>query len=285
MQAKKAVFSMPDTNPSESDFDEAEHEAMIAACDAWSRKRPEASADVQRFIQTERNGFFKGWESAKQSLAAESSEDRLGGVDEREWRLIHTDDYALGPMTQVEGPDLETLPSELSVVPKARAQKAERERDEWRKDAEDFSAIDALKAERARVEAAERERDAWILNSEAGKEGPSALQREADLKEAAEVELRRLRQLLNNAWLVVNDPANSFLSAEPWSREVEEELGSIRGGMRTARKVGDRRLAAEKAEADLKEALDFIQREAMTENGECPYEPAAVLLRKHGRLS
>jgi hypothetical protein len=48
-------------------------------------------------------------------------------------------------------------------------------------------------------------------------------------------ELERLRELLNNAWLVVNDPANSFLAAEPWSRAVERELGEIKGCMRPAR--------------------------------------------------
>jgi hypothetical protein len=51
----------------------------------------------------------------------------------------------------------------------------------------------------------------------------------------------RLEQLLNNAWLIVNDPANSFLAAEPWSREVERELGEIQGCMRPAHRRLDSR--------------------------------------------
>ena len=51
---------------------------------------------------------------------------------------------------------------------------------------------------------------------------------------------QRLRTLLNNGWLVVNDPANSFLSAEPWSTEVERELGHIQGCMRRARRISNR---------------------------------------------
>ncbi len=48
---------------------------------------------------------------------------------------------------------------------------------------------------------------------------------------------RKLRTMLNNAWLVINDPANSFLAAEPFSLEIERELGQIKGCMRPARKA------------------------------------------------
>lgn len=41
----------------------------------------------------------------------------------------------------------------------------------------------------------------------------------------------RLRSMLNNGYLVVNDPANAFLAAEPWSRSVQRELGEIKGCM------------------------------------------------------
>lgn len=44
-------------------------------------------------------------------------------------------------------------------------------------------------------------------------------------------ENERLRKMLNNGYLVVNDPSNSFLAAEPWSRQVREELGEIKGCM------------------------------------------------------
>jgi hypothetical protein len=44
-----------------------------------------------------------------------------------------------------------------------------------------------------------------------------------------------LRDLLNDAWLVINDPANSFRSAEILSRQIEDELGEIKGCMRPAR--------------------------------------------------
>jgi hypothetical protein len=44
-----------------------------------------------------------------------------------------------------------------------------------------------------------------------------------------------LRELLNDAWLVINDPANSFRSAEILSAEIERELGEIKGCMRPAR--------------------------------------------------
>lgn len=56
-----------------------------------------------------------------------------------------------------------------------------------------------------------------------------------------EIEIRRLRELLNNAWLVVNDPANAFLVADRWSQAVEAELGGIRGCMRPARKAPPKR--------------------------------------------
>jgi hypothetical protein len=51
-----------------------------------------------------------------------------------------------------------------------------------------------------------------------------------------EADVERLRGMLNNGWLVVNDPANSFLAAEPWSTRVESEIGAIQGCMRAARR-------------------------------------------------
>lgn len=45
----------------------------------------------------------------------------------------------------------------------------------------------------------------------------------------------RLRDLLNNGYLVVNEPSNAFLSAEPWSRRVRKELGEIKGCMSMSR--------------------------------------------------
>lgn len=50
-----------------------------------------------------------------------------------------------------------------------------------------------------------------------------------------EREIAHLRGLLNDAWLVINDPANSFRSAEILSRQIEEEMGEIKGCMRPAR--------------------------------------------------
>lgn len=44
-----------------------------------------------------------------------------------------------------------------------------------------------------------------------------------------------LRELLNDAWLVINDPANAFRSAEILSADIERELGGIKGCMRPAR--------------------------------------------------
>jgi hypothetical protein len=41
-----------------------------------------------------------------------------------------------------------------------------------------------------------------------------------------------LRALLNNGYLLVNDPANAFLSRELWSANVCDALGEIQGCMR-----------------------------------------------------
>lgn len=40
-----------------------------------------------------------------------------------------------------------------------------------------------------------------------------------------------LRAMLNNGYLLVNDPTNAFLSRALWSRNVREALGEIEGCM------------------------------------------------------
>lgn len=40
-----------------------------------------------------------------------------------------------------------------------------------------------------------------------------------------------LQSMLNNAYLLVNDPANAFLAREPWSKRVRAMLGEIKGCM------------------------------------------------------
>lgn len=46
-----------------------------------------------------------------------------------------------------------------------------------------------------------------------------------------ELENSVLRTMLNNGYLLVNDPANAFLSRPLWSSNVREALGEIQGCM------------------------------------------------------
>lgn len=144
---------------------------------------PGANPDVKCQCEHDRAQHIDGaWCrscSCPEFTAAESFEDRLGDVDEREWMYVHLDTNGpqLGLLRQGFDDDVRGLTEDeecfgIELTTRSRAQKAERERDEWRKDAEDFSAIDALKAERVRAEAAK-----------------------ADLKEALDILERAIPQL------------------------------------------------------------------------------------------